>query len=237
MNRPNIEKAYNFSNKSIGNIYITGAGFIRREFKGASPDSPYGWDEFVWASSPTRSDEQFRFSNLDSIKVGLIPRCEINIKYMNYDDYRDFRKILKERHFQVEFFNTDECKWVTRDMYASGQEKSKFYSLNMNLIGVIDFKIKLVGTNNDLEDYLGNDGRYVVKGFNITYDGTDQYDEHTEYAGQITITNDPQNIFINTDKHLAYFVTKDNNGNITGKYLPNQSITMWKNIKLYPIYE
>lgn len=237
MNRPNIEKAYDFSNKSISRIYITGGGYVRREFKGASPTSMFGWDEFSWASSPTRSSDYFAMTNIDQKKVGLIPRCEINIKYLNYEDYVALRRIFKERHFLVEFFNADDMKWVTRDMYVTENTKSRFYTLDQKLIGVLDMSIKLVGTNNDVADTVGKDGKFVVKQLKVQYDGASEYNIESPYGSQVTLSGDQNEIFASSSHHLAGWITKNSQGVTTGRYLPKQSITLWKDLYLYPVYE
>ena len=69
--KPKYKNAIDFSDNgigSIGSIYITGGGFVNREFKGVSPNSAFGWNELVWKKTPTRSNN-FSFDNIDDIDV------------------------------------------------------------------------------------------------------------------------------------------------------------------------
>ena len=218
---------------SIGNIYITGAGYVDYPFACASPESAYGWDEFVWEKTPSRN-LKFVFNTMDDIEIGKVARCEINIKYMNYEDYLVFREIVNsERHFLVKFFNVDQNAWVARDMYCAENSKSKLYTLKESLIGVLDLSIKLVGTNLDIKDdetllsvsYNLGDGSGTTPATlsNITK-GT-----QIELAGNTGI-NPPQG------KYLAGWQTFEN-GKVSGSYGKNQSITLWESLALYAWYK
>lgn len=219
---------------SIENIYITGGGYVDYPFTGGSPESPFGWQEFVWKKSPSRN-AKFMLNNIDTIDVGLVARCEINIKYMNYEDYLVFRHIVtSERHFMVKFFDVDQKKWVSRDMYCTENSKSRLYTLKQSLIGVIDMSIKLVGTNNDLDDSLS------VKKYTVKYDlnggtGTKDDDVSVTRGSQIVLSSG-DNIVAPTGKALIGWQTKSGE-TVTGSYKINQSITLWKDLTLYAWYE
>lgn len=229
--------------KSLGTIYITGGGFVNRPFVGTGTDSKYGWQELVWKKTPTRG-ANFAFQNLDSTDVGLVARCEVNFKYMNIKDYMDLRKIVgREKRFTVRFFDIDEGRWVSRDMYCSENQYSKLFTLNQSLIGNMDVTIKFVGTNLDLEsiideNYNESSGVYY---YNIKYMNgeTAEYQITAEYGGNITTSTDPNNLFASDSGSLQYWVTRVGDvasGAITGKYLPDQSVTVWKNLVFFPLY-
>lgn len=224
---------------SIGSIYITAAGFINREFKGVSPNSSFGWQELVWKKTPSRG-ANFKFTNMDRIDVGLIARCEIDVSFMTPDDYRDMRKILKQRHYLITFYDMDEQEWVTRDMYCSENTKSKFLILNQSILGTIDFKLKFVGTNLDTETIIDSNGNetQTLKMVNIEYieNGESTKNQAIVYGGQIELEYDTEE----NAPAFTYFycwVTKDDNGNVNGYYGLGQSITVWKNLKLYPYFK
>ena len=240
MAMPDYSKAISYKEKSIGTIYITGGGFIKRPFSGVGVDSRFGWEEMAWFSTPSRG-RTFAFSNMDDIDVGLIARCEINIKYMNIQDYMDLRKILgRERHFTVEFFDTDKGDWITRDMYCSENNISKFFTLKQSLIGAMDYTIKLVGTNLDLEERIGVDSSGNIKQMIVTYSagegsGTIKSEE-TEWGGQVKLA-DGSNLLVAPDgKSFKRWVTK-NGETITGCYGGNQSITVWGDLNLVAEYQ
>lgn len=236
MNLPhNLPDYKNAIKEEIGTIYITGGGFIDRAFKGWGTDSKYGWQEMVWYSTPTRA-LNFAFSDMDNIDVGLVARCELNIKYMNIHDYMDLRKILgRERHFTVKFFDTDEGKWVKRDMYCSENAIGKLFNMKKSLIGVLDYTIKLVGTNLDLktiyEDNIDAEGNIS---FTISYDSSGLSKsipaQSVEWGEEIKTASD-SDISITGGNFVCWERINDS-GDVIGEYGANQSVTVWSDIKL-----
>lgn len=220
---------------SIQNIYITGAGYIDYPLTGGSPDSPFGWEEFVWRKSPSRNSK-FIFNTMDNIDVGKVARCELNIKYMLYDDFCVFRHIVNsERHFMVKFFDTDQKRWVCRDMYCAENTKSKLHTLKEEIFGVIDMSIKLVGTNLDVDENM-NEIQFTVS-YDVG-DGTGSVE--TSYSrtkgSQITLAGQG-NVIAPTGKALVGWQTKNSEGVVNGSYRLNQSVTLWSDLTLYAWYE
>ena len=252
---PNYDKAIKFKDTkrgSIGSIYLTGGGFVDREFKGIGTNSQWGWQELTWLKTPSR-DKTFAFTNIDNIDVGLIPRCEIEIPYTNIDDYMDLRKIVgRERYFQATFFDVDEGDWVTRTMYCSENSKQKLFTLKQSLIGAMNLTIKLVGTNTDTEEVISiqEDGveeeLYPVKMLNVSYNlnggsfsGSDyDYDSIQKhyYSSQVTIAP-AKNISAPSGLHFKYWATKNNNGEYNMCYGANQKTTLWNDLELYAVWE
>lgn len=238
---PDFKNGYDFSEKSIGTIYITGAGYVKYPFKGIGVDSAFGYDKLVWKKTPTRGAGNFAFSNLDTIEIGKVAQCEVTIPYQNYDDYIVLRKIVEnERHFQVEFFNVDQKKWVSRDMYCSENSKQRFYMLSKKLIGVQDITLKFVGTNLDVKTALDENNReyYYVGKKSVKYyeNSTLTQTDNVNYAGHLEL-KDSTSETVPTGKHFSGWIDKDSNGNIKGYYGAGQSITVWNNLNLYPWWE
>jgi hypothetical protein len=234
-NKPNFEKAYDFSQDSIGKIYITGGGFVEREFQGIGRDSSFGWRELVWKKSPTRSAGNFAFTNMDTIDIGLIARCEVVIPYANYDDYMAMRKILgRERHFKVRFFDMDDAKWVTRDMYCTENNKSKFFMMDRHIVGARDITIKLVGTNLDLKTVVEKGvEKYVLNTYTVKYNESGKATSKSVTEGDQFVMKSSTTEAAPSGKRLAGWIDKDGD-NIIGYYTTNQSTTVWKNLNLYP---
>jgi hypothetical protein len=243
-NIPNYNNALKFSEMadesgeiigSLGTIYLTGGGYVDYPLSGCSPDSPFGWQEFVWRKAPSRNSKLV-FNTMDDIDVGRVARCELNIKYMHYDDYCVFRHIVNsERHFLVKFFDVDSQRWVTRDMYCSENSKSKLYTMQKSLFGVVDVKIKLVGTNLDLTDEL-QEKKYTIS-YNLG-DGSGAVSEPvTVTRGSQVVIADQQDVIAPTGKHMIGWQTKNDSGEVNGSYLLNQSITVWKDLNLYAWFE
>ena len=247
INRPDFENAYGWNpansnykegNESIGTIYLTGAGFTDRPFRGVGIDSQFGWEEMVWYKQPTRQMD-FSFRNIDDIKVGLVARCEINIKYLNYQDYMDLRKIIaRERRFKVKFFNVDEGKWIARDMYCSENSRSKLFTLKQSLIGVVDCVIKFVGTNLDSDTIVGSDdrlnsiGNKYIRYKNNGQDVAELNREGITQSSQVEIASG-SNLTIPSGKNsFSHWETPSGQ-----KYFPTQSVTLWESLDLTAVWQ
>ena len=252
LNTPDFNNAYGWNpknsnykegNESIGTVYLTGAGFSERAFTGVGTDSQFGWEEMVWYKQPTRQMD-FSFRNIDDIKVGLVARCEINIKYLNYQDYMDLRKIIaRERRFKVKFFNVDTGEWITRDMYCSENSRSKLFTLKQSLIGVVDCVIKFVGTNLDTEQVAGSDGQFQTIGDKyITYNlngGSVQENgvyptnkEGITQATQVEIASVLDLIPPSGYNSFSHWETSSGQ-----KYFPTQSVTLWESLDLTAVWQ
>lgn len=227
---------------SMGSIYLTGGGFIRREFKGIGTDSQFGWEEMVWYKTPSRTQD-FSFRGMDDTKVGLVARCEITIPYNNIQDFMDLRKIVaRERHFLVTFFNVDTGKWVTRDMYCTESSRNKLFTLKQSLIGAFNISVKLVGTNLDLVRTTDKDGNLdKVAPKKITYNlnggtGTTPPAQTDIYRGtQVTLAG-TNGITAPSGKHFVCWSTMDGQG-VTGSYTAGQATTIWEDLNLFAQWE
>ena len=252
INNPDFENAYGWNpansnykegNESIGTIYLTGAGFDRRPFRGVGVDSQFGWEEMVWYKQPTRVRD-FSFRNIDDTDVGLVARCEINLKYLNYQDYIDLRKIIgRERRFKVRFFNVDEGKWITRDMYCSENSRSKLFTLKQSLIGVVDCVIKFVGTNLDSDTIIGSDDRLNSIGKkHITYNLNgglvkenvvfETNKEGITQASQVEISSVLDLTPPSGYNSFSHWETPSGQ-----KYFPTQSVTLWESLDLTAVWQ
>lgn len=230
---PDYKNARNFATdtdlaedeRSLGTIYITGGGVVNYPFKGISPESKFGWQEMVWKKEPTRSGD-YSFSNLDSTKVGLIARCEINFKYLDYNDYVVLRNIVnRERHFLVKYFDTDENAWVTRDMYCSKNERGKLFTLNRSIIGQFDYVIEFVGTG--LDDYYKTT-------YNIRYNADGVSNQTASWGDQVTIANGDSLTGPSGESFKGWTKTE---GSGIVNYQSGQNTTIWHDLNLYPVWE
>lgn len=236
------ENAIDLSNAPIGTIYLTGGGYVNRPFSGWGVDSVYGWRQMVWEKTPSRS-KTFAFSGMDDIPVGLVARCEISTEYMNIEDYMALRKIVdRERHFLATFFDTDDAKWVTRDVYCSDNSKKQLFVLGHKLIGMKGISIKLVGTNLDLTTTIDADGNEisVQNKLEFVYNidrGAGTANTNSASYGSYVDLDDGSKISAPSGQHLAGWETRNSDGKVTGQYGLGQRITVWRGLTLYPIYE
>lgn len=245
-----VDYANKIKAQDLDTIYITGGGFIRRAFKGVSRDSAWGWAEPVWGGDLTRSTD-FILTNILDVNFGLVPRCEISYKYMNVQDYIDLMKISKERVVKVDFFNRESGKRETREMAFTGNELGKLYAFGTDYLGVQDVKIKLVATNRENANLINTE-------FNVTFNANGgtisdnqtpvlsigkkiKWSDNTELLGSSFEFKNGDTTHTGTiykaGYNLAYWATKDPQGNYDRYYEPNQNITIWENMDLYAIWE
>ena len=237
--------------EDLDTIYITGGGFIRRAFKGVSRDSAWGWEEPVWGGDLTRSLD-FVLTNIEDVAYGLVARCEISYKYMNVQDYIDLCRIAKERVVTVDYFNREKGERVIQEMAFTGNELGKLYAFGTDYIGTQDVKIKLVATNREKADLIKSTKEitYNANGGIITDNGSItssspivnvKWSDNTILYGKTfsyTLNDVVHNCTITKEgSKLAYWATKDKDGNYDRYYLPEQHITVWENLTLYAIWE
>lgn len=215
----------------LDTIYITAGGLVRYPFRGIATDSVGGINETVWGGDLTRSRGTFALQNIDDVDFGIVPRCELSFKYLNVQDYLALCRIAQQRTMVVDFFNRDLGERQTLEMAMTNQERGNLYHYGADeYIGNFNIKIKLVATNRNLAGmkdtqfsvkYIPNGGlgqlpadvtniawskSFIIKSAGLTKDG----------------------------KPFDHWNTKaDGTGD---SYIPNQSVTIWKNLELYAIY-
>lgn len=218
--------------EDLDTVYLTGAGFIRRAFKGISRDSAWGWEASVWGGELTRSKGDFVLTNIQTVDFGKVPRCEISYKYMNIQDYMDLMKISKERVVLVDFFNRETGKRETREMAFTENELDKLYSFGSDYLGVMGVKIKLVATNREM-------AKLIKTKFTVSYHangGMGAIESQTDTWSEGLTLSDGTGMS-NGNLKLAYWATKNTKGEFDRFYLPGQTITLWEDLRLHAIWE
>ena len=224
-----IDYTNSINNADLDTIYLTGAGYVNRPFKGISRESAWGWEEPTWGGDLTRSSD-FVMTNIDEVDFGKVARCEISYKYMNNDDYFALRKIAKERHCVANFYNRDTGERVTQEMAFTKSEMEKLYKFGVDLLGCTNIKVSMVATNRDKVD--------LIKSLcTISYNnngGTGSISNQSAiWSNNITLVDGTA--FTKTGYNLKEFNTaSDGSG---WSYLPNQSITVFNDLTLYAIWE
>lgn len=221
--------------EDLDTIYITGGGFVNKAFKGIGRNSAWAWDEVVWNANLSRSSS-FIMTNIDNVGIGIVTNIEIIFPLMNMQDFINLQSLLHERHIIVNYFCVDDGKRHTKEMAITGNERKKLYNFGKDLLGMQEVKVKMVSTNRminieDTEYKIGVDLPIV---YNDNVNGNTHTD-NVEYTKQYVIKNDENLGFTNGKKHLKEWNTKSDG---TGQsYLPNLSITIWKSLELYAIWE
>ena len=213
--------------------YIEGEGTVTKSFTNIGRDS-VAWNETVWGGSLTRTNT-FALENIDDVEIGQVPQLTLVFKYMKMDDFITLQKLLKQRHLIVEYFDYDKGHTVKHEMAITGNERKKFYSYQNYLDGVIDFTIKMVGTNRKVpntDDYESGIDLTISYNGNGADSGSDKVENH-QITDQITIDNGSG--YSKSGYHLKEWNTKSDGTGQT--YQPNFSMTLWQSLVLYAIWE
>lgn len=226
--------------EDLDTIYITGGGFINKAFKGISNGSAWAWDEVVWNANLSRSSS-FEMTNIDNIGMGIVTNLEIKFPLLNMQDFINLQSLLHERHIIVNYFCVDDGQRHTKEMAITGNERKKIYNRGTDILGMREVVVKMVSTNRVLDDNeykIGQDldityYSQVRNSSSGIYEWQEVDADNSQYGSQYIIRTDEGLTYENY--HLKEWNTKQDG---TGqKYLPSLSITMWKPLILYAIWE
>lgn len=222
--------------EDLDTIYITGGGFINKAFKGISNGSAWAWDEVVWNANLSRSST-FEMTNIDNVGIGVVTNLEIQFPLLNMQDFINLQSLLHERHIIVNYFCVDDGQRHIKEMAITGNERKKIYNLGKNVLGMREVTVKMVSTNRQIDstDTLYKIGVDLTITYNNNLSSEYTKTDTVEYTQQYVIKNDEKIGWTNGTSHLKEWNTKSDG---TGQsYLPNLSITIWKPLTLYAIWE
>lgn len=227
--------------RGIGTIYVSGAGIMMYPVCGISRDSALGWEEPVWGSELKRSSN-FILSNIDTARFGLVPRVEVNYKYMNVNDYKILMKLSKERYIYVTWFNRETGTWVYgTEMAFTGNSVGNLYAFNKDYIGALDVKIKLVATNREQINKLSQTFSVIFNAPNGFINGSDYYNSSTpteytqtvKYGKGVTLPSISDATSSTSAPFIYWSLKSDGTG---GYYEPGTDVTVFDNLTFYAIY-
>lgn len=117
-------------------------------------------NEKSFIKSPQRSSDG-SIGNLDSYAWFLTPHLKIDFSLLSIDSYRDIMKLIQSKNeFTVTCYDPVEDKDVTHKMYFTTEQMPKLWTIAkalnggtswVELLGVQDYTIELVGTNTDVK--------------------------------------------------------------------------------------
>ena len=130
--------------------------------------SNYGQYQFIWEKTFIKSPERSaggNIGNLNSYATFLTPHLIMDFSVMSIEDYRAIMKMHYERNeFTVECYDPIYNRKIKVKMYFATEEMAKLYTISQNrlrdsglweewvdLVGVREYKVELIGTNNDLD--------------------------------------------------------------------------------------
>ena len=115
-------------------------------------------NEKSYFEQPTRSLNG-SIENINTYATFLTPRLIIKYNMMNIQDYRNLMTLLQSKNeFTVTCYDPVLNKRVTHLMYAAPTQMPIIYQQYLMALGVQEFSIELIGTNNGVKEY------------NVTYD-------------------------------------------------------------------
>lgn len=163
----------------------------------------YGAYSFIWEKAYPKSPERSgngSLGNLNSYATFLTPHLIMDFSVMSIDDYRKIMLLhYGANEFTVECYDPIYNRKIKVKMYFATEEMAKLYTIAQNrllpngqweewvdLVGVTEYKVELIGTNNDL-DLVSV--RYVYNS-DITPTGApmpDQYEEDIYLGEEIVV--------------------------------------------------
>lgn len=128
----------------------------------------YGQYRFIWEKSYPKSPERSMggaLVNLNSLATFLTPHLILDFSIMSIDDYRKIMLLhYGANEFTVECYDPIYNQKIKVKMYFATEEMAKLYTIAQNrllpngqweewldLVGVLDYTVELIGTNNDLD--------------------------------------------------------------------------------------
>lgn len=217
----------------LDTIYITGAGFKNKAFKGVGRNSAWGYDEVVWGANLSRS-VNFAMTNIDNVRIGSVTNVHIIFPVMNIQDFIDIQKILHERHCIVNFYNVDKGIRETKEMAITSNERKTIYNFGSKILGMRDFTIKMVATNRKIDE---DTGYKIGVDLPIVYNPNGGVGEIItdvrEYTDQYIVRS--AETYTNPGYHIEEWNTKPDGTGAT--YLPNLSITINDSLELFAIWK
>ena len=110
-------------------------------------------NEKSYFEQPTRSSNG-AIENINSYATFLTPRLVIKYNMMNIEDYRKLMKLLQSKNeFTVTCYDIVQDKRVTHKMYAAPSSMPIIYQQYLMTLGVQEFSLELIGTNNGVEEF------------------------------------------------------------------------------------
>lgn len=134
-------------------------------------------DEKSYVTQPERSAGG-TIDNLNSYATFFTPRLVIKYNYMHIGEYRKLMQLLNSKNeFVVECYDIVLDKRVVHKMYHATPQMPTIHQRNLEVLGIIDYTVELIGTNSELETvdilYYDNDGNLIADATQTAQKGTD----------------------------------------------------------------
>lgn len=116
-----------------------------------------GYFEFSFLSEKSYREQPVRSNDgsipdINQYATFLTPRLVIKYNMMEIEDYRNLMTLLESKNeFTVSCYDIVANKRVTHKMYAAPSAMPVIYQKYLNVLGIQECTIELIGTNNDVE--------------------------------------------------------------------------------------
>ena len=133
---------------------------------GGNTFTNYGQYQFLWEKTFVKQPERSAdgsIGNLNSYATFLTPHLIIDFSIMSIDDYRAIMELIYGRNeYTVECYDPIYNKTIAVNMYFATEEMAKLHTIArvrfngadwedwIELVGVDEYKVELIGTNSDL---------------------------------------------------------------------------------------
>lgn len=143
-----IDYEHAIDEKDIAKVWING-----EEFYGIGYQGLMTVNTKTYIDEPTRSNDG-SIPNINDYATFIVPRCKLNFKYFNIEDYKRLCRVLNSANqFPVKYFDKQFGEFREYMMYAEPEEMAKIYNVGSLVIGLFDYEISFIGTLNDLTKY------------------------------------------------------------------------------------
>lgn len=117
-----------------------------------------GYSDFTCINSKTYVVEPERADNgsmpdINNHVTFFVPRVQISFKYMKIKDYQRFLVAIEPNEFVVSYFDYTKGEVVYHKMYCEPQELEKIHTYRLEVLGILNKTISLIGTLNPIDTF------------------------------------------------------------------------------------
>lgn len=117
-----------------------------------------GFSDFACINSktyvvePERTDDG-SMPDINNHVTFFVPRVQIAFKYMKIEDYQRFLIAIEPNEFVVSYFDYTIGEVVYHKMYAEPQELEQIHTYRLDVLGILNKTISLIGTLNSIDTF------------------------------------------------------------------------------------
>ena len=106
----------------------------------------------TYVEEPIRSNDG-SIPNINDYATFIVPRCKVNFKYFNIQDYQRLCEAVQSNEFIVKYYDKQFNEFVSHKMYCEPEEMAKLYNVGIDVFGVLDYEVSFIGTLNDMQQF------------------------------------------------------------------------------------